>query len=220
MANVGWQVVPIPATGTVSGRARKESVTDTEGYAAGTVTAGDLTLFSNFSTFATSTLVAGTTKVLGRDTNLQGAQGLPTGHLFYWYGWRLKLRTLGANLTTLANVGVSEQLNRLRELSSTLFKFTAGEYIRCQSDELPSGTGPAFVNTTHASSTIFSLPSGIPDRKNAKDITISGKPQEIVALEAFRHIQTFNPGPTWTLTLTVDVYVSALLDGILVRGVA
>jgi hypothetical protein len=55
-----------------------------------------------------------------------------------------------------------------------------------QADEAPNGTGPAYINTTHSASTVFSLPSGVPTRGNAKDVTISGRPVEIVALEAFR----------------------------------
>lgn len=215
----GWQVIPIPATGTVAGRARKESIYDTEGYVKTTAIPSTLTLFANFSTFNASLTTVGTAKQLGRDTNLQGTQGLPAGHLFYWYGWRLKMRTVIGDISTLANVGIFEQLNRLRESSSSLFKFTTGEYIRCQSDELPSGVGPQYANSTHASATVLSLPSGVPDRKNAKDVTISGKPQEIVALEAFRHVQETPTNPLGT-SLLLDVFVTSVLDGLLIRGVS
>lgn len=218
MANIGFKAVAIPPVGTVQGRARKESIYDTEVYPAATAIAATLTLFNNFANFAAAP--AGgipQAKQLGRDTNIQGQQGLPTGMLFYWYGWRNKIRTYNAVLSTLANVGVSEQINRLRELTGVYFKFTAGEYIRTQLDELPSGTGPQFVGTTHASAYVLSLPNGVPDRKNFKDVTIGGKPQDINAGEQFRVI---NETPYSTgLTPTVDFFDTAMLDGVLVKGI-
>ena len=214
----GYKVVPIPASGTVAGRPRKEPLYDSECYKAATAVPTSVTVFSNFATFNVAPTNIGSAKVLGRDSNLQGGNaGLPQGHLFYWYGWRLKYRTMDANLGSAANVVMSEQLNRLRELSDVLFKFTSGEYIRVQADELPSGTGPAFINSTHTSATVMSLPSGVPDKRNFKDVTVSGKPQEITQLEAFRVVlgTSYSTG----LTPTVDIFASPHLEGVLIRGV-
>jgi hypothetical protein len=84
-----------------------------------------------------------------------------------------------------------------------------------QADEAPNGTGPAYINTTHSASTVFSLPSGVPTRGNAKDVTISGRPVEIVALEAFRVVIGTPAG----ITPTVSLYATVILEGLLLRGI-
>ena len=84
-----------------------------------------------------------------------------------------------------------------------------------QADECPSGTGPAYAQTTHSAATILSLPSGVPTRGNAKDVTISGRPVEIVALEAFRVVIGTPAG----ITPTVSVYATTILEGLLLRGI-
>jgi hypothetical protein len=169
--------------------------------------------FTNFSAFNTAGL--GLAKAFGRDTNLQGQNGLPAAHHHYWYGLRAKVRTLNANLTTAANAVVPEQLNRARELSFLQFRFASSELITIQMDEAPSGVGPAYVSTTHTAATVFSLPSGVPTRGNSKDVTISGRPVEIVALEAFQVLLGTPAG----FTPLVDLYVSIILEGLLLRGI-
>jgi hypothetical protein len=122
---------------------------------------------------------------------------------------------MNANLGTAANVVVSEEINRIRELSFGQFRFASSELITVQLDEAPSGTGPANTFTTHTGATVFSLPSGVPSRGNAKDVTISGRPVEIVALEAFRVVIGTPAG----ITPTVDLYCSVILEGLLLRGI-
>jgi len=111
------------------------------------------------------------------------------------------MRTLDADLALAANVGVFEELNRARELSFAQFRFASSELITIQADEAPNGTGPQYANTTHAGATILSLPSGVPTRGNAKDVTISGRPVEIVALEAFRVVIGTPVGFTPTVSI-------------------
>jgi|GEM_PF-4793341 len=133
----------------------------------------------------------------------------------YWYGLRAKIRTLNADLSLPANVVVSEEINRARELSFLQFRFASSELITVQMDECPNGTGPQTTFTTHTGATVFSLPSGVPTRGNAKDVTISGRPVEIVALEAFQVLVGTPAG----FTPTVDLYVSIILEGLLLRGI-
>lgn len=76
---------------------------------------------------------------------------------------------MNADLGTAANVVVFEEINRARELSFCQFRFASSELITVQADEAPSGTGPAYVNTTQTGATVLSLPSGVPTRGNAKD---------------------------------------------------
>jgi hypothetical protein len=207
------RVVPIPAVGAVGSRPRKEPIYDTEGWAPAVPQAAEIETFVNFSSFNTAGLSLA--KAQGRDTNLQGQNGLPAAHHHYWYGLRIKLRTLDADLGTAGNVVVSEELNRIRELTFAQFRFASSELITVQADECPSGTGPANTFTTHAGATTFSLPSGVPSRGNAKDVTISGRPVEIVALEAFR----VRLGTPAGITPTVSVYASVILEGLLLRGI-
>jgi hypothetical protein len=207
------RVVPIPAVGAVGSRPRKEPIFDTEGLAGGSAMPASITTFTNFSSFTTAGL--GLAKAFGRDCNLQGQNGLPAAHHHYWYGLRVKIRTLNANLGTAPNVVVSEELNRTRELSYLQFRFASSELLTVQLDECPNGTGPSNTFTTHTASTVFSLPSGVNSRNNAKDVTISGRPVEIVALEAFQVLIGIPTG----FTPTVDMYVSVILEGLLLRGI-
>jgi hypothetical protein len=207
------RVVPIPAVGAVGSRPRKEPIYDTEGWAPAVPQAAEIVTFVNFSSFNTAGVSL--SKAFGRDTNLQGQNGLPAAHHMYWYGMRLKIRSMDADLSDVANITVSEEINRVRELSFTQFRFASSELITVQADEAPSGTGPQFINTTHPAATVFSLPSGVPTRGNAKDVTISGRPVEIVALEAFRVVIGTPAG----ITPTVSLYASTILEGLLLRGI-
>lgn len=199
--------------GAVGSRPRKEPIYDSEGWAPATPQPAQITTFVNFSGFNTAGLSLA--KAFGRDTNLQGQNGLPAAHHHYWYGLRIKIRSLDADLSDAANVGVFEEINRVRELSFTQFRFASSELITVQCDECPNGTGPQFAQTTHAGTTILSLPSGVPTRGNAKDVTISGRPVEIVALEAFRVVIGTPAG----ITPTVSLYVTVVLEGLLLRGI-
>ncbi len=222
------RVVPIPAVGAVGSRPRKNPIYDTERWTGGVALPSAISLFTSFNSFANplgGAPLAGTlTKQLARDTNLSGQQGLPAAHHHYWYGMRLKIRSMEADLSQAGTARVPEQINRARELSAATFSFASSELITVQADELPNGTGPQFINTTHTGVTTFSLPSGVPTRGNAKDVTISGRPVEIVALESFSvRILTPQPGvdPVTGVpfVLITDLYVSVILEGLLLKGI-
>lgn len=212
---MGFKVTTIPAVGAVSARPRKEPLYDTEGYNNGVAMPTLLTLFANAAAFATGGLAL--TKTLGRDTNTGGITGtLPAAHMFYFYGWRHKVRPLDADLNAAANVVVPTEIYRMRTLAWVTFRYAQSDYVTVQADELPDGVGPMFIQTTHGGSTVLSIPNGVPDRRNFKDMTVSGKPPEINALEQFRvrhelAASPFNP--------TVELYVTTVLEGLLLRGV-
>jgi hypothetical protein len=226
------KVVPIPAVGAVGSRPRKEPLYDTERYTGGVAPPTSISLFNNFSGFANplgallvGPAVGGTlTKTFSRDTNLSGQQGLPAAHHHYWFAMRCKIRSMECDLSQATAARVPEQINRLRELSAVQFRFASSELFNCQLDEIPSGTGPQHIATTHTGVTAMSLPSGIPSRNNAKDVTISGKPVEIVALESFRvDILTGQAGADpltgIPFALITDLYLSVILEGLLLRGI-
>lgn len=226
------RVVPIPAVGAVGSRPRKEPIYDTERYTGGVAPPTSISLFNNFSAFANplgallvGPAVGGTlTKAFSRDTNLSGQQGLPAAHHHYWYGMRCKIRSMECDLSQATAARVPEQINRLRELSAAQFRFASSELFNVQLDELPSGTGPQHIATTHTAVTALSLPSGVPTRSNSKDVTISGRPVEIVALESFRvDVLTPQAGADplsgTAHTLITDLYLTIVLEGLLLRGI-
>jgi hypothetical protein len=219
------KVVPIPTVGAVGSRPRKEPIYDTERWTGGAALPSSIQVFTSFNQFANNGMAGSTlSKQFARDTNLSGQQGLPAAHHHYWYGMRAKIRSMEANLANAANAVVSEQINRARDLSAAQFRFASSELITVQLDELPSGVGPAHISTTHTGVTAFSLPSGIPSRGNAKDVTISGRPVEIVALESFRvEILTPQPGTdpvsAAPFVLQTDLYLTIILEGLLLRGI-
>jgi hypothetical protein len=202
-------------------------VYDTERWTGGIAPPANIQLFTSFNAFANAlgpALFGSLTKQFARDTNLSGQQGLPAAHHHYWYGMRCKIRSMECDLSQPASARVPEQINRIRELSAAQFRFASSELLNLQLDEVPSGTGPQHIATTQTGVTAFSLPSGIPSRGNAKDVTISGRPVEIVALESFRvEILTPQPGndPIGNVpfTLLTDLYCSIILEGLLLRGI-
>lgn len=222
------RVVPIPAVGAVGARPRKEPIYDTERLTGGIALPSSVETFVNFAQFANPLgALAGPgsfSKQFVRDTNLTGQQGLPAAHHHYFYGLRVKVRSYETDLSQVQAARVPEQINRYREITGLTFRFTASELFNIQLDEAPSGTGPQFIQTTHTGVTTLSLPSGVPTRSNAKDVTISGRPVEIVALESFRlTLSTPQPGRdplgNGLFVLITDLYVTTLLEGMLLRGI-
>lgn len=215
----GIQLVPLPSQGTVAGRPRKESVYDTDVYLAATAMPAQLVLFNNFASFSVTPALG--VKQFGRDTNLRGtgSGGLPQATHLFWYAWRLKVRSLGTNLNleSGANAVVPEQMNRWRELTWIQFAFQTSVLITTQCDELPSGAGPQGIFTTVTQTTMPSLPSGIPSKREGKDVTIMGRPVELNALEAFT---TPIYLPQGSFSPQVDLYVTGVLDGVLLRGLS
>ncbi|MCC6752043.1 MAG: hypothetical protein IT371_30605 [Deltaproteobacteria bacterium] len=213
----GIQLVPLPSQGTVAGRPRKESVYDTDVYLAATAMPQQILLFNNFAAFSVAPALG--PKQFGRDTNLRGTGtgGLPQATHLFWYSWRLKCRSLGTNLNQPANAVVPEQMNRWRELGYAQFAFQTSVLITTQLDELPSGAGPQSIFTTVTNTTMPSLPSGIPSKREGKDVTIMGRPVELNALEAF-NVPVFVPQGGFAPQ--VDLYITAVLDGVLLRGLS
>lgn len=220
--NMGMQVVALPTPGVVGGRPRKEPLCDTEVIVASATIPTEITIFQNFAQFrAAPSGGPGSlpqSKEQGRDTNLQGGQsGLPQSTAFFWFQWRQKLRTYDADLTTDANKAVSVQMLRLRQAASTTFRFSQTDLITVQFDELPDGVGPQTLFTTKSDTTCVPLVNGVPDRRNAKDVTVSGRPVAINALEQFRVIVRI-PN-SFGITPTINYYITEILEGLLVRGI-
>jgi hypothetical protein len=216
----GMQVVAIPTPGVVGGRPRKEPLYDSEVIKGSTTIPTEILIFQNFAQFrvAPEDTNISQAKEQGRDTNLQGGQsGLPQSTAFFWYQWRLKIRTLGINLgqATLANV--SEEIRRLRQLSSVTFRFSQTDLITVQADELPDGVGPTSHHSNVTGAVSWGLVNGVPHRNNFKDVTVSGKPVGINALEQFRIVWRTPTGAG--LTPDIDYFLCPVLDGLLIRGI-
>lgn len=215
-------LVPLPAQGTVAGRPRKESIYDSEVYPSGSAPARQVSTFSNLGAFATAPVSTGLTKQFGRDTNLRGtsAGGLPAAAHFFWYGWRCKWRYMGTDLNSEAAAVGPELLHRLIGLCFVQFNFQTSNLMTLQADELPSGVGPQFIGSTYTENLVLSLPNGIPDRRNSKDMLIMGRPIELGQNEQFT-VDFFVPQVgTDTCTPVDDIFVTPTLDGILLRGLS
>lgn len=216
----GMQVVAIPTPGTVGGRPRKEPLVDTEVIKGNTTVPTEVLIFQNFAQFrvAPADTNIAQAKEQGRDTNLQGGQsGLPQSTAFYLFQWRLKIRTYGIDLTNVSYIDVSDQIRRLRQLSSVTFRFSQTDLIMLQADELPDGVGPITHHSNHPGAVSFGLVNGVPHRGNAKDVTVSGKPVGINALEQFRIV--WRTPTAAGMTPTIDYFITPVLEGLLVRGI-
>ena len=124
----------IPALGKIAGLARKEPIYDTEVVLATPGT--QISVFANFTSFSNAPTNV-LSKAFGRDTNLTGSQGgLPQAHRHMWYKWRMKCRSMDANLTLGANAGLLETIRRYRQLSYCIFQLAQTRYITVQADEL------------------------------------------------------------------------------------
>lgn len=215
MSALSMPLVQLPAQGTVGGRPRKEGVYDTEVLANNANFGTSLTLFLDFSKFKTSPVGVSFTKQSPRDTNLQGGgtRGLPKNTALFWYELRCKVRPLGVNLALAANKTVTAEILRYIQISSASFAFTQTPLIQMQLDECPAGVGPAWGATTHTDTALFG-PNCVPDRKG-KIVTITGKPVYIPEMQDF----SFKiESPEGNFTPTVDLFVTAHLEGLLVRG--
>jgi len=218
------QTTPIPITGTVASRPRKESLYDSEGHN-NAVAITNLTLFRNAANFATVGLTE--VKTFGRDTNLTGAGGsLPKAHHFYLFGLRAKVRALNVNLGTAANQVTFEEVHRIRELGTLIFNFGTTPYITAPYDEIPSGVGAQFVTgapAVAADRVFMPLSNGVPLRSNYYDVTVFNPgtqkpaPQEISEIEQFSVQLNFNavalPSPT------VELYHQVILVGVYLKGI-
>lgn len=220
MGPTGMPVVALPTPGVVGGRPRKQPLVDTEVLAGTTAIPSEINIFSNFSQFRVAPVVNTNitqTKQYGRDTNLKSSGGgtLPQSSFFYWYKSRIFIKTYLTALNTSANCVAYEEIQRLRFLGAWFFNFQQTELIVMPLDELPSGCGSAFGSSTLNS---INQPSLVNGPWEGRDVTVSGRPVGIEALQQFV-VQCKWPQTTG-FTPTLDYYVSARLDGLLLLGIS
>ncbi len=125
------------------------------------------------------------------------------------------MRARGVDIGLAANVRISADIHRLTQLMAVRFTFGQTTLIELQADELPTGTGPQTTHTTVTNRTVFSMPNQIPNRKG-KVVTITGKPTSINALQEFRVVLNV---AELGFTPVADLFVTAYLEGLLLRGV-
>jgi hypothetical protein len=209
----------LPTPGVVGGRPRRQPLVDTEVIVAALAVPGEIQMYNNFGAFRAAPVSAiPTAKVFGRDVTLRGTSGtLPQNTYFYWFMWRFKFKTYLANLGSAGNVVVSEEIHRLRGLGSVSFNFQQTQLMNFPLDELPDGVGSEYINTTHAGATVFSLVNGVADRRNAKDVSVGGKPTGIDALQSFGVTVRFDNSTG--LVPTIDYFPQSVMEGILVQGI-
>lgn len=205
-----WDAATMPRTDGVGGRARKTSIYDTEVILAAVAVPSPRLIFRDFGAFAVAAV--GLTKQRGRDVNLQGRAGLPKGQHHFIFEMTYNLMARQANLTTLANVVVPDELRRIRELSSFTFFFTDNPYIRQPLTEIPAGCGLAYGNTTHTDTTLFQYSWSVPHRDNAFGVHLGGEPLEITEVESFHvEIETPEAAPAPTVQLSEQAHIRGVL---------
>ena len=141
---------------------------------------------------------------------------MPQGDTMHVYGITVPVSARNANLTTLANVVVSEEIHRIR--SARWFTWLLGRtpFITAQLDEFPSGVGVTCIFTTHPDATVFPTVNSKANRSNRYDVTLGGAPVELGATESFQvdfEAQGVTPSPT------VELYWSVHFWGTLLRGI-
>lgn len=207
----------IPPVGVIQGISRKESPYDTEVIIAAAVVGlpALIRLFQNFNAFQVGGAVP-IAKQDGRDTNLGGStSALPQGYQLEWYEWRASVETLDANLGLVANVGVFEQMNRIRELGFIRYLATQSPLITSKLTDVVSFVDSKFVNTTIGASTII---SPAVTARGGKVIAVGGEPYTVRPQEQFS-INAGWPGALGVaFTATVTYYLISWLDGILTRA--
>ncbi len=217
------QTSNIPAPQDISATDRKEAAIDTEVVAGlgGVPNASFVSLYANFKTFQNTT--SGTnieTKQPDRDTNIGGpGAGLPNGMVLKWYEMRMQICTYWANLALASNVGVLEQLNRLRENGAIEVKFS-----RTPLFVAPLSDFVSFLDSKYVASGFNGSLQVSPNiaTRGGRSVTTAAKPFVIMGNEwaevnfkwpasAFTGPQNANTG----ITLIVPLYLRCYLDGVL-----
>lgn len=213
----GMPVVALPTPGVVGGRPKKQPLVDTEVAVGAVAVPTEIIIFNNFASFraAPANTNVTQTKQFGRDCNLKSSGGgtLPQSSFFYWYSWCFYIKTYLTDLNDETNVVAFEEIHRLRSIGSVTFQFQQTDLIVMPLDELPSGTGVASWQNSY---TEVMAPSLVNGGWEGRDVTVSGRPVGIEALQQFSVIARF-PQATG-LTPTVDYFLSSRHRGLLIQG--
>ena len=210
--------------GTIAATDRKESAQDAEIIAGiGSGLPPLITLFASFAAFQNTTNNANVEqKQKGRDTNLGGpGGGLPQGYQLLWFEWRCGPRTLGANLNMPGTVGVSEQLERVRENGFIKALFSQAPLITSNLRDLVGFTDARNIFTTFQNATVMAPCIA---QRGGKVIVTNNEPYKIVGLEQLE-IQAGWPGASQVpvpqggpLLAIVPMYLFCSLDGVMSRA--
>jgi len=213
-------VIPIVPEREIASRPRRQSVFDTEAYNDAVAAPSKITLFRSTTRFQEAN-VSLDPKVYGRDTNLDGPGGaLGKGQVLHWYSIICPFFLRGADLTTLANVIIFEEIARLREMSwFTFYWGKTNAYITCQLEEIPQGVGCYDVRTTHDNAVVFPISNGRHVKQNAYDVTFYGEPTVITDNETFSvDIEKTTAAPA-AISPTAETFVQVHLQGIYLLGI-
>ena len=207
-------VVSIPQQGPIATRPRRDGIYDTEGWDDGGAIDAKVTVFRSATSFSNTDL--GLTKTKGRDHNFDNNGGqLPKGQALHWYVLANKIRPTAANLGGAAVAVVWDVIRRIREVTWLTFRFGDTPYLVLQTWQVPECVGVGRGYTTHNAVTLVGQSQSEHDRRNGYDVTLSGMPVEITALESFSaDIEASGVTPT----PTVDLYDTVYLKGVLLKG--
>lgn len=213
----------IPAPGDIAATDRKEAAVDTE-VICGVANAppqGFISLYANPKTFNNTTGMNNLeTKQADRDNNLGGpGAGLPSGTALKWFALRFQILTYCANLNLPPNVGVFEQISRLRECGVVESKFSRTPLFIVPTPDLVSFMDARYIQSTFGGTVMAPTIS----TRDGKSVTTDEKPFYIVGQEwaeinfKFTNLGTFT-GPqnaNTAFSAIVPYYARSFLDGIL-----
>lgn len=218
-------VVALDQQQTILARPRNAPIYDTEGMNDATAVPSTLSFFVNLATFSVANLSQGPSKVFGRDTNLEGTPGgaIPKGSMFLWYdlttpvSWRqVVISGSGSYLSAAGNVGLFEEVQRIRRALAFTFYFADTPYFSEPLEAIPMGVGVDTVMTTVTGSNVFPIKNGRLHRDNRRRATVAGYPVVLTQNEQFSIDYTsysdFQP------TVTAELYWSPTLHGLFLKG--
>lgn len=211
-------VVALDQEKTILARPRNQPIYDTEGNNNGVALPISLTFFVNLASFQVANLSQGPAKQFGRDTNLEGTPGgtIPKGSIFLCYDVTCPQSFRSTDLSTVGNVALFEEAQRLRRARFFTFKFADTPYFSEQLECMPQGVGIENVMTTVSGQNVFPIKSGKNDRGNRRRMTVAGYPVVLTQNEQFSIVygcySDFQP------TVTAELYDTPTLHGLFIKG--
>lgn len=219
-------VVALDQQQTILARPRNAPIYDTEGMNDGVAVPSTLSFFVNLTTFQVANLSQGPSKVFGRDTNLEGTPGgaIPKGSMFLWYdltapvSWRQVYAGSATYLSAPANVGLFEEVQRIRRSLAFTFYFADTPYFSEPLEAIPMGVGVDTVMTTVTGSNVFPIKNGRLHRDNRRRATVAGYPVGLTHNEQFSIDYNCYSDFNSPATVSAELYWSPTLHGLFLKG--
>lgn len=211
-------VVALDEAKTILARPRNAPIYDTQADASGSAIPTTLSFFANLATFQVTPTGGSAVKLFGLDTNLEGTPGgtVPKGSMFLWYDITTPVSVRNNDLSTVGNVGVTEELQRIRRARALTFLFASTPYFSEALENIPMGVGIDSMTTTVSGVNVFPVKNGRLHRDNRRRATVAGYPVVLTQNEQFT-IQ-FVAYSDFLVTPSVNIWWTPTLHGLFIKG--